>query len=166
MVPTVTLRDQISGKGHHMFKRTTFKFLFLAALTAFWISGAPPGFYTGVAKLQAAPVPENGVIVYQFHRRFRCDACYKLENAINEALQTHFPEELKAGSLIFKVIDLDAEGSGDFEKQYDFFYNTVIMVDMENGKESRFKNLEEVWGLVEDREAAAEFIRSEIAEYL
>ena len=149
-----------------MVKRRTFKYLFLAALTAFWISGAPLGFYTGVAKLHAAPVPENGVIVYQFHRRFRCEACYKLENAINEALQTHFAEELKAGSLIFKVIDLDADGSGDFEKQYDFFYNTVIVVDIEKGKETRFKNLEEAWGLVEDNDAVIEFMRSQVDEYL
>ncbi|MDF1525272.1 MAG: nitrophenyl compound nitroreductase subunit ArsF family protein [bacterium] len=149
-----------------MAKRSTFKFLFLAALTAFWISSAPPGFYTGVAKLQAAPVPENGVIVYQFHRRFRCEACYKLEASINEAIKNHFPEELEAGRLVFSVLDLDGEGSGQYEKKYNFFYNTVIVVDIENGKETRFKNLEEVWSLVEDKEAAVEYIRSEIAEYL
>ena len=146
--------------------RRTLEILVLAVFVTFWMSGTHSVLIPGPAELHAAPVPENGVIIYQFHRRFRCDACYKLETSINEALKTHFPEELKAGSLIFKVIDLDAEGSGDFEKQYDFFYNTVIMVDMENGKETRFKNLEEVWGLVDDKEAVVEFIRSEVAEYL
>ena len=149
-----------------MLKRRAFKILFLTALTAFWISGSSVALNTGVAKLHAAPLPDQGVIVYQFHRRFRCDACYKLEESINEALKTHFPEELKAGRLVFRILDLDAEGTDQYEKKYDFFYNTVIVVDIENGKETRFKNLEEVWGLVEDKEAAVEFIRSEIAEYL
>jgi hypothetical protein len=149
-----------------MIKRTTPKFLFLAALTVFWISNAQTGLSSGTEKLQAAPMPDDGVIVYQFHRRFRCDACYKLENTINEALQTHFPEELKAGNLVFRVHDLDEEGSILYEKKYDFFYNTVIVVDMEDGKETRFKNLEEVWSLVDDKDKATEFIRSHIADYL
>ena len=63
-------------------------------------------------------------------------------------------------------MDLDAEGTDQYEKKYDFFYNTVIVVDIENGKETRFKNLEEVWGLVEEKEATIEFIRSHVAEFL
>ena len=149
-----------------MIKQKTLKFLFLAALTVFWISNAQTGLSSGTEKLQAAPTPDNGVIVYQFHRRFRCDACYKLEITINETLQTHFPEELKTGKLVFRVHDLDEEGSILYEEKYDFFYNTVIVVDMEDGKETRFKNLEEVWSLVDDKDKATEFIRSHIADYL
>jgi len=106
------------------------------------------------------------VVVYQFHRRFRCDACYKLEEAINEALKTHFPEDMEAGKLVYRVLDLDAEGSSKYEKKYDFFYNTVIVADIENGKETRFKNLEEVWGMVDDKDAVIEFIKNHITEYL
>ena len=149
-----------------MLKRTTFKFLFLAALTAFWISGSPVALNTGVAKLHAAPLPDQGVIVYQFHRRFRCEECHKLEELIKETLKTYFPEELNAGRLIFRVVDLDAEGNGHYEKEYDFFYNTVIMVDIDQGKEASFKNLEKIWSLLEDKEVAVEFIRAEVAAYL
>ncbi len=149
-----------------MIKRTTFKFLLLAALIAFWISGGHTGPFPGPAKLYAAAVPDNGVIVYQFHRRFRCQECVKLEEMINEAFQTHFPEELKTGRLIFRVVDLDVEENGHYEKEYDFFYNTVIVVDIDKGKELRFKNLEKIWSLVDDKEVATEFIRSHIAAYL
>jgi hypothetical protein len=140
--------------------------MFLAVLTVFLMSGPHPASSLGSAKLQAASLPDGGVIVYQFHRLFRCEACYKLEAAINETLQTHFQEELKAGRLIFRLVNLDAEGNVNYSKIYDFFYNTVIVVDIENGKETRFKNLEEVWGLVDQKEAAIDFIRSHVAEYL
>jgi hypothetical protein len=149
-----------------MFKQTAIKYLFPAALTIFLLSGANTGVPAGPAKLHAAPTPSDGVIVYQFHRRFRCDACYKLEAAINEALKTHFQEDIETGKLVYRVLDLDAEGSNAYEKKYDFFYNTVIVVDIENGKETRFKNLEEVWELVDDKDAAMEFIRSHVSEYL
>jgi hypothetical protein len=149
-----------------MVKKTILKFLFLAVLIVFWMSGGRPGPTLGPEKLQAAPLPDNGVIVYQFHRRFRCEACYKLENTINEALQTYFPEELKADKLIFRVYDLDEEGMIQYEKKYEFFFNTVIVVDMDEGKETRFKNLEEVWSLVDSKDVAIEFIRSEVADYL
>ncbi|MCK5351048.1 hypothetical protein KAJ77_00635 [bacterium] len=149
-----------------MLKRTTLKFFFAAAIISILTSGTYPVPFTGPAKLQAIHLPDNGVIIYQFHRRFRCDACYKLEVAINEGLKTHFPEELKTGRLVYRVMDLDEEGSDLYEKKYDFFYNTVIVVDIESGKETRFKNLEEVWGLVEDKQAMIDFIRSHVAEYL
>ena len=149
-----------------MIKLTNFKFMFLAVLFVGWVAGPHPGLSAGTEKLQAAPLPADGVIIYQFHRRFRCDACYKLEEAINEALQTHFLEEVKEGKVIYKVIDLDAKGSEDYGEKYDFFYNTVIVVDIQKGKETRFKNLEEVWGMVDQKDAAIEFIRSEVADYL
>lgn len=153
-------------KEHHVLKRTTLKFFFAAAIISILTSGTYPVPFTGPVKLQAIHLPDDGVIVYQFHRRFRCEACYKLEQTMNETLQTYFQDELRTGRLIFRVMDLDEEGSDLYEKKYDFFYNTVIVVDIENGKETRFKNLEEVWSMVDQKDAATEFIRSHVAEYL
>jgi hypothetical protein len=149
-----------------MLKQTALKFLFPAALIVFLLYGTHSGLPTGPTILHAAPPPSDGVVVYQFHRRFRCDACYKLEAAINEALKTHFQEDIEAGKLIYRILDLDAEGSNAYEKKYDFFYNTVIVVDIENGHETRFKNLEEVWGMVDDKDAVIDFIKTHITEYL
>ena len=149
-----------------MLHRKVVKLLLVSAFTAMWMTGIQLGSTSGPAELNAAPLPENGVIVYQFHRRFRCDACHDLEEAINEALKTHFSKELESGTLVFEVIDLDAEGNERYSETFDFFYNTVIMVDREGGKQARFKNLEEVWDLTEDKDAAMEFIRKHIAEYL
>ena len=146
--------------------KTVLRILYPAIL-AFSLLSAPGSIImTGPVALQAASLPENGVVVYQFHRRFRCEACYKLEEAIKEGLAAHFPGELKSGSLVFRVLDLDQKDNSHYEKVYNFFYNTVIVVDMVNGKETRFKNLEEIWGMVDNKEDVITFIRSEVAEYL
>jgi len=109
---------------------------------------------------------QDQVIVYQFHRRFRCTSCHELEELIQDTLDTHYPEDLKSGKLTFRVVDLDAEGNEHFPKDYDFFYNTVIVVDVKGGKESRFKNLNKLWEIYADKVAASDFLRSEIEEYL
>ncbi len=147
-------------------KKTTFFFLFLVALAAFWTLGILPGTFFSPVKLSAATEQPDRVVIYQFHRRFRCEECYKLENAIGETLKTHFPDKLAEGKLVFNVIDLDAEGNGHYEKDYDFFYNTVIVVDVRADKEIQFKNLEKVWQLANEREVLNEFIRSEVDAYL
>lgn len=149
-----------------MIKRTALKILLPVVSLSVLLPAPAVPLLPGPAAVQAASLPENGVVVYQFHRRFRCDACYKLEEAINEALRKHFPEELKAGSVVYRIMDLDEEGTDHYEKKYDFFYNTVIVADMENGKETRFKNLEEVWGMVDNKEDVIRFLRSEVEEYL
>ena len=106
------------------------------------------------------------VVVYQFHRRFRCPSCHDLEALIAQTLKTHYPGEIESGNLVFRVLNLDDKNNKHFIKDYDLLYNTVIIADIKGGREVRFKNLEKIWEIYEDEEKAAAFLRSEIDEYL
>ena len=159
------LSQVLTGKDCK-FRCRALRVLLLAGLIIFGAPGSYLGAVTATAKLQAAPLPDSRVIVYQFHRRFRCEACYTLETALRETFETHFPEEIKAGRLVFEVVDLDADGNDHYAQDYDFFYNTVIVVDVEMGSETRFKNLEEVWSMVDSEDELMEFMRKQITEYL
>ena len=147
-------------------KKSTFTVLFLIALAASWTPGIFPGNPLGPIELSAATEQPDRVVVYQFHRRFRCEACYKLESAMDETFKTHFPDQFAEGKLVFNVIDLDSEGNKQYEKKYDFFYNTVIVVDVRASKEVRFKNIEKVWQLTEDKDQLIKFIKTEVDEYM
>ncbi len=147
-------------------KKSTFTFLFLIALAASWTPGILPVNLLSPVELSAATEQPDRVVVYQFHRHFRCEACYKLESAIGETLKTHFPEQLAGGKVVFNIIDLDGEGNKQYEKKYDFFYNTVIVVDVRAGKDVRFKNIEKVWQLTEDKDELIKFIKTEVDEYM
>ncbi len=120
----------------------------------------------GPAQLSADPLPSDGVVVYQFHRRFRCQECYRLEEMIKSILEDSFAGEMKSGELVFRVIDLDQKGSERYEKKYDFFYNTVIIVDREDGKDLRHKNLEILWQMLDNEKAVADLIKDVIGDYL
>ena len=138
---------------------TTALLLFGSMVPVQGIPYGPPSIY-------ADPLPQEGVVVYQFHRRFRCEECFKLEKMIGVTLENHFPKELKSGSLIFKVVNLDVEENKHYETDYDFFYNTVIIVDRKNGRNVQYKNIEEIWQMTDDEQAVINLITSTIRPYL
>jgi len=148
-------------------KTYTFKIL----LTVFFL----PGFllfpgdspFTGVSTLSAAEsASQDQVVVYQFHRRFRCPSCHKLEALITKTLNTHYSSDMESGGLVFRVVNLDDKSNKHFIKDYDLLYNTVVIVDKKGGKEIRFKDLERIWEIYEDEEKASKYLRGEIDEYL
>jgi hypothetical protein len=85
---------------------------------------------------------------------------------IKSILEDSFAGEMKSGELVFRVIDLDQKGSERYEKKYDFFYNTVIIVDREDGKDLRHKNLEILWQMLDNEKAVADLIKDVIGDYL
>ncbi|UCF30546.1 MAG: hypothetical protein JSV26_10920 [bacterium] len=138
------------------------------AITLFLYSALP---WPGTAPLDpgtalAGGLPDDGVIVYQFHRRFRCEECYKLEKMITGILENHFPDPLRSGELVFRVVNLEEEENRHYETDYDFFYNTVIVVDRNNGRDARYRNIEEVWQLLEDERAVTDLVTSTVRAYL
>ena len=118
-------------------------------LTVFVLSGFllfPGGSpFTGGSTVSAA---ESGsrdqVVVYQFHRRFRCPSCHELEAIITKTLNTYYSGDLESGRVVFEIVNLDDKSSKHFIKEFDLLYNTVIIEDVRGGRQTRFKNLEKI----------------------
>ena len=119
-----------------------------------------------LAAALASASPESVIKVFYFHRRFRCPECIKVENAVHKALETHFPGELKEGRVVWQVVDVSAQENQHYLTDYNFMYNTVMVVEERSGKDVRFKNLEKIYEIFEDEEATGKFIRGEVREYL
>ena len=101
-----------------------------------------------------------------FHRRFRCPECEIIEAGTRKALETHFPNAMADGRLVMSVINLDEPGNEHYTKDYTFFFNTIIVVNVKNGRDADFKNLEDVWKIYEDEKALSQYIRNEVGDYL
>ncbi len=101
-----------------------------------------------------------------FHRRFRCPECEKIEAGTKKALETYFPDAMADGRLVMSVINLDEPGNEHYTEDYNFFFNTIIVVNVKNGRDADFKNLEEVWKIYEDEKALTQYIRDEVGDYL
>lgn len=92
-----------------------------------------------------------------FHAPHRCPACIKIEAFAHEALSS----EIEQGNIVWNVADYTTEENKSIVEQCEVFTSTVVLVDRQNGKIVRWKNLEEVWNHTNDQNAFTAFIDDE-----
>ena len=113
----------------------------------------------------AAPdtaVPRK-LVVYYFGELPRCDTCLKLEGYAEEALRNGFPEELKSGLLQWRPVNVGEPAFAHFVKDYELFTKALVISDVRHGKEAKWKSLEKIWDLVDDKGAYIKYVQGEVA---
>jgi hypothetical protein len=135
----------------------------------------------GIPKLEGKPVvsaattPDSSeasqpavhqVIAYYFHGTRRCSNCIKIESYTKEAIDSAYGAALKDSSLVWRVVNTDEEANNHFLDDYQLYTKSVVLVDMQDGKQVRWKNLEKVWDYLGDKEAFKKYIRDEVALFL
>lgn len=106
------------------------------------------------------------VVVYYFRATARCPSCITIENYTREAVQNGFPEALKDGRLQWLVVNVEEPGNGHFIRDYRLYTQSVVVVEIKGGKQTRWKNLDQVWGLLGDRAAFIGYVQKEVGAYL
>ncbi len=106
------------------------------------------------------------VVAYYFHGTFRCPTCRKIEAFSQEAVESGFPEDLKAGRLQWRVINVEEPGNEHFAKDYQLYSKAVVLVEKEGSEQTRWKNLQDIWTLVDNKEAFMKYVQAEIRSYL
>ncbi len=106
------------------------------------------------------------IVVYYFHRTIRCPTCIKLEEYSDEAIKNGFTEQLKNGQLEWKIVNIEDAGNEHFENDYKLYSQSLVLVELRNGKQQRWKNLEKIWELVGMKEAYLLYVQEEVKSYL
>lgn len=106
------------------------------------------------------------IIAYYFHRTVRCPGCLEIENIAQRVIESSFVDEIGGEKLIWMPFNLDEPGGKEFEKKFDISTSTLVITRMQDGEVTKFKKLEKVWELVDDESSFAEYVKSEINEYL
>jgi hypothetical protein len=104
----------------------------------------------------------NKIVVYYFHGNARCPTCFKLENYAKTEVETDFANEIKAGKLEWKTINVEEKGNEHFENDYKLYTKSVIISICKGNKEVSWKNLEKIWQLVQDESKYRQYIKSEV----
>ena len=119
------------------------------------------------AKVEKTTASDTKVIAYYVHGTRRCATCKKLEAYTQEAIETGFAEQLKAGSIEWMPVNTDEEGNGHFIDDYKLFTKSVVLSEVKDGKELRWKNLDKIWTLVRgDKEAYLKYIQDEVTAFI
>ena len=105
-------------------------------------------------------------MVYYFHSSFRCQTCRDLETQAHEVVLADFADQLAAGTVQWQTINYDQGPGKDLAKQFDISMPMVVVARIEGGKMIRWKSLDRIWALLEDKPAYAAFVRGEIQQML
>jgi hypothetical protein len=108
----------------------------------------------------------NQVVVYYFHRKFRCQSCEVLESTLQNTMRASYAKHFGAGRLAMCVVNLDEPENRHYLDQFGILSNSVVLVEKRGGTVSRFKNLEAIWEISENRDAIDHMLRTEMARFL
>jgi len=112
----------------------------------------------------AARPPERGndvVMVYYLHAAFRCVTCNTIEKMTRELLDGRFKKELSDGSMVFREVNFQADEA--MAKQFGVVASCVVVAAVKDGRTVDFRRLDEVWTLMNDRNAFDRCVSDAIA---
>jgi hypothetical protein len=120
----------------------------------------------GSVQPETSAGPSHRVAVYYFRDNLRCDICEKFQAYTDEAIHTAFSNELKSGSVEWKIVNTDDKANSHFVKDYKLTTRQIILSDLVDGKQRQWKDLYKIWDLVKDKRAYVEYITQETKAYL
>jgi hypothetical protein len=121
---------------------------------------------SGARGRNQAGVQSRTVVAYYFHGNFRCQTCRKLEAFSREAVESGFPADLKAGRIEWHVINVEEPGNEHFVQDYQLVSKALVLVAKDGSKQTQWKNLRDIWTLVNNKEAFIKYVQTEIRSYL
>ncbi len=110
------------------------------------------------------PERTHQVAVYAAHMTFRCPECNQIEWYARELIESEFAAELAEGRLVFRSVDYMRDK--DFARRYNIASSTLVVARLEDGKETGFQRLDEVWTKVRNREDYFAYVRDAIRRAL
>lgn len=156
------------SKIMHLIKYPVFSIL-MFAVTGCQIKQAESNSTDNFSKTEAAVITadnqaqtNNKLIVYYFHGSMRCPTCHKLENYAKSEIESSFSDEIKAGKLEWKSINVEENGNEHFTDYYKLYTKSVIVSIHKDTSESAWKNLDKIWQLVHDEQKYRQYIRDEV----
>ena len=106
------------------------------------------------------------LVLYYFHGDMRCTTCHNLEAYAKEALERYFADELASEDIVWSVVNVDRAENRHYVGDYELVSKAVVLSWVVNGKEIRWKNLDQIWQKVNDKEDYLEYIRQGVEEFL
>ncbi len=124
---------------------------------------------TGTMGAAVPPAATSGgaqVVVTYFHTTVRCVSCIRIEDTTTASISEAFAREIAEGRLVWRVLNTDEPSNGHFVADYGLFTKSVIVSDQRSGREIRWKNLDQVWHLLDDPAAFRAYVEREVRAFL
>jgi hypothetical protein len=113
-----------------------------------------------------APAPPPTVFVTYFHTTARCASCLKIEDLTNATMTTRFAGPIAEKRIVWRSLNLDEPANNHFAKDYGLYTKSVVVSEVKEGREVRWKNLEKVWDLLGDPAGFQGYVEREVQAFL
>jgi hypothetical protein len=146
--------------------KSTFFWILIIVTFLFCVGAAPQSQPSGQGIIQQVTQANDKVIVYYFHGTSRCSSCMTIERYTRECIEANFANELKSGQMEFRSINIDLPANNHYVKDYKLFTKSVIVSDVVQGKEQRWKNLQKVWEQLRNETKFKAYVKNETIAYM
>ena len=106
------------------------------------------------------------VVVYYFHGIFRCTTCRTIEKYSHDAIQQYFSKELGNGKLEFRPLNVENPENRHYIQDYQLFSRSLVLSLITDGKETKWKNLTDIWNFVGDKDKFFQYVKDEVEAFL
>ena len=106
------------------------------------------------------------LVVYYFHTTQRCTSCRAIEAYAHEAIVTGFPDSLRSGGIVWKLVNIDEKAHRHFIQDFRLYTKSVVLVSESKGRPLAWRNLERIWELLPDRAAFQRYVQAEVRAWL
>lgn len=106
------------------------------------------------------------VVATYFHGNVRCVTCRKIEAQAQEAVRDGFEEQIAAGTVEFRAVNVEEAANRHFIQDYQLVTKTLVITEEVDGAVARWAKLDNVWTLVNDRTAFFRYVQGGVRDYL
>lgn len=121
---------------------------------------------TAPSSVPSTSEPSHKVLAYYFHNTKRCKTCLKIERLAKEALDEWCADAMSNGELEWQAVNMEEPPNEHFVEDYQLVASSLVLVDIRNGEQHDWINMEKVWDLVNDEPAFKDYVARQAVLYL
>lgn len=114
--------------------------------------------------LKAAKENEVKLVAYYFHPTARCVTCRNIEAYAIEAIEKW--KEENETPIVWKDLNIEDSVNGHYVNEYGLQFSSLVVAKFTGGKKTNWKNLEDTWKLVNDKNAFIKYVDSELDNFI
>ena len=103
---------------------------------------------------------ESEFVTYYFHPSARCETCLNIEAYSKNAVETWSTDNKR--ELAWKALNIDDPYNEHFRNDFNLQFSSLVIAEYKEGKIAKWKNLEEIWNLADDKSKFISYVNNEL----
>ncbi len=104
------------------------------------------------------------ILAFYFHPTARCITCRNIESYSIEAINEW--EEKSGRKVVWKELNIEDSVNEHYVSEFNLEFSSLVIARYTEGRKDKWKNLEETWKLVSDKESFKQYVKFELNQFL